>query len=358
MRFTYLSPTTEALLGYKPADLLYSRAQQIVAAPDAGASGLFPAGASGIVAYTGFERRLRHKDGHEVIVESAGTPIVDDEGRVTGYRGIDRDVTQQRQFRERLSQLHEDLARHMQSNLAGQLLSGLAHELNQPLSAILTYNQACLRLLKSGNADPADITAAMQSTADNVLHARDILQRLRRFTARREPRAVATPLAPLVQNCLGLIEIRLRSLEVETHIDIPDSLPPVLADPILAAQVFLNVFNNAIDAMRQSSQRRISVRASLVTGRNVLVRIEDSGPGISAENLPRLFDAYFTTKPEGTGIGLPLCRSIIEAMGGSIKVSSEPGHGAVVDLEFPVARDDEAGDDAGGDQSGTDRLAA
>lgn len=380
LRFTYLSPTTETLLGYRPADLLYGPARRLLAAPDqtephqtsadpshkdassdAALSGLFPVGDKGVASYTGFERRLRHKDGHEVIVESAGTPIVDDEGSVTGYRGIDRDVTQQRQFRERLSQLHEDLARHMQTNLAGQLLSGLAHELNQPLSAILTYNQACLRLLKSGNADPADISAAMQSTADNVLHARDILQRLRRFTARREPHAVATPLAPLVQNCLGLIEIRLRSLDVEARIDIPAALPPVLADPILAAQVFLNVFNNAIDAMRDSTLRRISVHASLVTGRNVQVRIEDSGPGIAAENLPRLFEVYFTTKPEGTGIGLPLCRSIIEAMGGSIRVSSEPGHGAVVDLEFPVASRDEARDEAGdaadGDSS-AGRLAA
>ncbi len=340
-RFTYLSPTTETLLDYTPAELLGESAIGLL--PDAADADvpahLFPVGKSGqIESYTGFERRLRRKNGAEIIVESAGTPITGAQGEVVGYRGIDRDVTQQREFRQRLSQLHEDLARHMQSNLAGQLLSGLAHELNQPLAAILTYNQACLRLMKSGNADPAEIAAAMQSTADNVVHARDILQRLRRFTARREPHAVPMQLEPLVKSALALIEIRLRSLSIETRINIFSTTPAVLVDPILATQVLLNVFNNAIDAMSESDVRRIDVRAHVLRGRTVQVRIADSGPGIAPEDLPRLFDAYFTTKPEGTGIGLPLCRSIIEAMGGAIKVSSTPGKGAVVELEFPVAR--------------------
>ena len=352
-RFTYLSPTTDTLLGYAPAELIGAGAATLLATANGGdvAAQLFPLKHGEVASYTGFERRLRHKYGKEVVVESAGTAIRDVQGRVIGYRGIDRDVTQQREFRVRLSQLHEDLARHMQSNLAGQLLSGLAHELNQPLAAILTYNQACLRLLKSGNADPAEITAAMQATADNVGHARDILQRLRRFTARREPHAVPTPLLPLVENCLALIAIRLRSLSVETRVNIFATLPAVLADPILVTQVFLNVFNNAIDAMRESEVRRITVSARVLNGRVVRVRIADSGPGIAPENLSRLFDAYFTTKPDGTGIGLPLCRSIIEAMGGAITVSSELGKGAVVELEFPVARNP-AGKDG---ESGADR---
>jgi two-component system sensor kinase FixL len=338
-RFTYLSPTTEGLLGYAQSELMGTSLLALLASTAEGESPsrIFPVQDGGVVSYTNFERRMRRKDGTEVVFESAGTPIKDDSGTTVGFRGIDRDVTQQREFRVRLSQLHEDLARHMQSNLAGQLLSGLAHELNQPLAAILTYNQACLRLLQSGNADPSEIVAAMKSTADNVVHARDILQRLRRFTARREPHVAPTPLAPMVRNCLGLIEIRLRSQAVEVLIDIPDTLPQVLADPILAAQVFLNVFNNAIDAMVDAQVRQITVRASAPDGRSVLVQVEDSGPGIAAEHLPRIFDAYFTTKPEGTGIGLPLCRSIIEAMGGSIKVSSEPGKGAVVHLTFPSA---------------------
>jgi PAS domain S-box-containing protein len=357
-RFTYLSPTTNTMLGYSSAELLGAGAASLLSTAngDGVAAQLFPLKFplknSEVASYTGFERRLRHKYGKEVVVESAGTAIRDMQGAVIGYRGIDRDVTQQREFRQRLSQLHEDLARHIQSNLAGQLLSGLAHELNQPLAAILTYNQTCLRLLKSGNADPAEIVAAMQSTADNVGHARDILQRLRRFTVRREPHAVPTPLLPLVENCLALIAIRLRSLSVEARVNIFATLPAVLADPILATQVFLNVFNNAIDAMRESEVRRITVSARVLNGRVVRVRIADSGPGIVPENLSRLFDAYFTTKPDGTGIGLPLCRSIIEAMGGAITVSSELGKGAVVELNFPVARNPAGKDgESGADHS-------
>jgi len=238
---------------------------------------------------------------------------------------------------ERLSRLREDLAQNMQGNLMSQLLSGLAHELNQPLLAIASYNRACIRLLQAGNADPAEIAEAMQATADSAMLAGDILQRMRRFTSTREPHVVPTELPSLVVNALQLIEHRLKAEDVAVDVDIPPELPPLMVDPILMTQVFLNLFNNAVDAVREGAVRKFTVAAEAVAGRRVRIEVADSGRGILPENLPRLFDAYFTTRETGTGIGLTICRSIVEALGGKIEARSSSGLGAVFVIELPLA---------------------
>jgi len=332
-RILYLSPTTGPLLGYRVTDLVGTPMAALQADPGAA---ILPKGMQS-AQYAGFERRLRRRDGGVVILESTGVPVFDEHGKLSGYRGIDRNVTEERNVRERLSRLREDLAQNMQGNLMSQLLSGLAHELNQPLLAIASYNRACIRLLQAGNADPAEIAEAMQSTADSAMLAGDILQRMRRFTATREPHVVPTELPSLVVNALQLIEHRLKAEDVDVDVDIPPALPPLMVDPILMTQVFLNLFNNAVDAVREGAVRKFTVAAEACAGRRVRIEVADSGRGIPPENLPRLFDAYFTTRETGTGIGLTICRSIVEALGGKIEARSTAGLGAVFVVELPLA---------------------
>jgi len=332
-RVLYLSPTTGPLLGYRVTDLVGTPMAALQADPGAA---ILPKGMQS-AQYAGFERRLRRRDGGVVILESTGVPVFDEHGKLSGYRGIDRDVTEERNVRERLSRLREDLAQNMQGNLMSQLLSGLAHELNQPLLAIASYNRACIRLLQAGNADPAEIAEAMQSTADSAMLAGDILQRMRRFTATREPHVVPTELPSLVVNALQLIEHRLKAEDVAVDVDIPPELPPLMVDPVLMTQVFLNLFNNAVDAVREGVVRKFTVAAEACAGHRVRIEVADSGRGIPPENLPRLFDAYFTTRETGTGIGLTICRSIVEALGGKIEARSTDGLGAVFVIELPLA---------------------
>jgi len=330
----YASPTTRKLLGIEAARLT-GKPMNILSASR---QPLFPFDPASPRAYTGFERTLAGPNGRTCVFESAGAPVFDATGRFAGMRGIDRDVTARRQFRDSLAKLREELADNMQANLVSQLLSGVAHELNQPLSAIVSYNQACIRLLESGGANPGEIASAMRATASNAMLAGDIVKRLRRISAKGSSQARPSTVEALVRNVLGLVEHRMRAAEIDVKVAIGSDLPSVMVDPVLVTQVLLNLLHNAADAMAQSTNQQIRIDAERTSDNLVHIAISDNGPGITSEVVARIFDPYYTTKEHGMGIGLTISRSIIEALGGSLYCESTPGQGTRFTIELPAEK--------------------
>lgn len=335
-RITYASPVCARLLGRTP-DQLVGQSIDVLVPPGKG-EGLFPFPRNAPRGYTAWERNFLRPDGSPVITESSATCIPDAGGGFAGLRGIDRDVTEQHAIRERLAALGEELSNSMRANLVAQLLTGLAHELNQPLGAIASYNQASMRLLKQPSPDMDEIIRAMQSTANHALLAGEIIKGLRRMTTQRKPLVERVKVGPLLENAVRLVEHRLRLGGVAVETDIAAHLPEVLADRILLLQVCLNLLHNAIDALAEVPERRIRISARETADRFVEITFADSGVGLSAEAAERVFDPRYTTKREGMGMGLTISRSIMDALHGEISGAPGANGGSVFTLRLPAHR--------------------
>lgn len=336
-RITYASPICTRMLGRSP-DQLVGQAIDALGTPGKGGS-LLPFSRDNPQGYTAFERNFLRPDGSTVITESSATCILDAGGRFAGLRGIDRDVTEQHAIRERLAALGEELSSSMRANLVSQLLTGLAHELNQPLGAIASYNQASMRLLKQPSPDMDEIIRAMQSTANHALLAGEIIKGLRRMTTQRKPLVERVKVGPLLENAIRLVEHRLRLGGVTADTDIAADLPEVLADRILLLQVCLNLLHNAIDALAEVPERRIRISARETADHFVEITFADSGVGLSAEAAERVFDPRYTTKREGMGMGLTISRSIMDALHGEISAAPGAHGGSVFTLRLPAHRE-------------------
>ncbi len=335
-RFTYASPNTHVLLGVSPEELLGRRMDTLaLLGRDGKALPVFPFPDSAPQAYNSHERQLLRADGTLRTFESSASLVVDERGRFAGLRGIDRDVSEQRRIQMQLSDLRDKLSENMRANLMEQMLTGLAHELNQPLSAITTYSQACVRLLEMDDPDIARVRDAMRSTASHALLAADIVKGLRRLTTSRTPHIVRTAVEPLLRNAMTLVDFRIRTAGIDLQLDISPSLPFVWADTVLLTQVCLNLLHNAIDALANAPERRIRVRAHTDDHGNVAIDFSDSGHGIDPQNAERIFDTRFTTKSEGMGLGLTISRSIMEALNGSLSYAPGPRGGSMFTLTLP-----------------------
>ena len=223
-------------------------------------------------------------------------------------------------------------------NTLGELAAGMAHELNQPLTALLANTQAVSRLLRD---EPPDLALVQRATDDAVQQARraaDVVGRLRRAVERPDVRTIAQPMAleqPL-RSALHLLEPEFRRRQVLTQVE-SDGAPQVMADPVAVEQIVHNLLMNALHALEQVpvDARRIRLWLGVEQGQGVL-RVTDSGPGIAADVLPRLFQPFFSTRPGGMGLGLSLCETLATGMGGALTAASAESRGAVFTLRLPL----------------------
>lgn len=340
-RFTYTSPNCESLLGYTPLEILgRPYADFILAIP--GEAGPFESAPGGAPkAFHARVRPVRRKDGEIRMMESTGAPFTDSRGLLAGVRGIDRDVTTRIRLHDRLAELQTQLATAGHFNLASQLLAGMAHELNQPLSAIALYNQSCIRLLESGNADIGEILKYMRASADKAAQAGEIIRRLRKFMAKREISVAPVSIGAAIGDALALVETHLKTQQVEVKTDIEAGLPSVQVDTVLILQVMLNLVSNATEAMHDSALRVLRIRARRSAGGRVSIDFADSGTGVSVQDSPRLFDWYYTTKAQGMGLGLAISRSIVEAHEGTLTFQPNPEGGSVFTITLPATKQEE-----------------
>jgi len=245
------------------------------------------------------------------------------------FTGFIRDLTEAQQSRARMQELQHRLAQVTRLRAMGQMAAALAHELNQPLTAIAGYLAAADRLLAGRAADPARLAEAVGLARAQTERAGEIIRRLRGFVAGGE-------LAPLVEEACALALVGGRESGVHVRLALPPDLPAVLADRMQVQQVLLNLIRNAVEAMADSTRRELVI-AAVAEGARVRIEVTDSGPGVAAEVAAQLFQPFVTSKPDGMGIGLAICRGIVEAHGGRLWTATHPSGGTVFAFTLPAA---------------------
>lgn len=251
---------------------------------------------------------------------------------------LDQEETLREQAQQQALQHQTDLDQMVRLNTLGEMASGIAHELNQPLAAIANYASACQRLLQSEGAT-ARLQEPLHAIQQQALRASEIIRRLRALVRKQPPHKVMACLEQVVHEALHLSKTGASKLDVPLLLELDDTVPDIPLDTIQIQQVILNIVQNARDAMQDtpSQRRQVLVRSFVNQAGCVQVDISDTGSGMDAELKQRVFDAFVTTKgAQGMGIGLSLCRSIIEAHGGRLWVESEPGQGATFSFTLPV----------------------
>lgn len=249
-----------------------------------------------------------------------------------------RDVTELKQAEEELRAARLDLAHASRLALAGELMASIAHEVNQPLTGIVSSASAGLLLLGgNGGADPAEIREIFGDIHDQGLRAAGVIARLRALAYKRPLELTPVDVSEVAGDILRLVEGDARRRGVTLSAELAPSLPQVDADRVCLQQVVLNLVANALDAMdaMDPGSRRLTVRTRRMDD-VIEVAVSDTGGGIPADRLPRLFDAFFTTKQDGIGLGLAIARSIIDAHRGQIWAEDHGGRGATFRVTLPI----------------------
>lgn len=244
--------------------------------------------------------------------------------------------------RTRLLEHETRLAHAARVNALGELASGIAHELTQPLTALLSQSQAARRLARPGS-DPALLDQALEANVREARRAGEMLKRMRDYISNRQPSPELTPVSRIVDDVAGLVraDLERRGITLLLETDAPDA--HILADPIEMEQVLHNLIRNAADSLdgggseKTITVRTIAVPAGAGAPGRVEISVRDTGPGIPATALPRLFEPFFTTKPDGLGLGLSLCATLLERCGGNITADTMPEGGAAFTLTLPEA---------------------
>jgi two-component system, LuxR family, sensor kinase FixL len=258
-------------------------------------------------------------------------------GGKTYFTGFIRDLTERQESEARLQAIQGELARLARLNELGEMASTLAHELNQPLASIANYVQGSVRLLdKMEGESVALVRGALSETAKQALRAGDIIRHLREFVTRGETEKQPEDIRKLIEEAGALALVGSRERGVKSIFEFESSDEPVVADRIQIQQVLINIMRNAIEAMRDSERKELTVRTSNPEPHVLSVSISDTGPGISEEIASQLFQPFVTTKPGGMGIGLSISRRIIESHGGELSLTRNEAGGATFTFTLPT----------------------
>lgn len=282
---------------------------------------------TGNAPHDGFEMTFMRKNGERFNALVYEAKLIDGKGKHTGWMASVLDITERRRAEELARQQQEQLQFTSRLVTLGEMASTLAHELNQPLAAIASYNTGSLNLLNLPECRPEEIRPALEKIGVQAQRAGKIIRRVHDFVRKSEPKRAPCQLAEVIEDCLGFAEPEARKRQVMLTSQIPP-LPDIPADRLMLEQVLLNLIRNGMEAMNETpeSLRRLEIGAQ-IEGAEIRISVADSGSGIAPEIRDKLFTAFFTTKPEGMGVGLSICRSIIEFHRGRLW-AEENGHSA------------------------------
>jgi two-component system sensor kinase FixL len=275
----------------------------------------------------------RRKDGSTFPMELSVGEVNQDSRRL--FTGFVRDLTERQQTDQRLQELQEGLLHVSRLRSMGQMAAALAHELNQPLTATANYVRAALRLLDAPEPNLPRVRQAMNLAAQQTLRSGEIIRRLRAFVARGEVTRRPESVAKLIEEASALALVGAKEHGIKVLIRSDPDLPSAAVDRVQIQQVLLNLIRNAVEAMAGSDVRELSVGTVREDGA-VLVSVADTGGGIPPEIEARLFQPFVTTKSDGMGIGLSVCRTIVEAHGGRLWVEPNGGGGSVFRFTLPT----------------------
>ncbi len=286
------------------------------------------------------EFRVPWTDGGVRWLLGQGRVFQDADANPARMAGTLMDITDRKATEEQLQRHQEELAHVSRLSTMGEMATGLAHELNQPLAAITNYAIGCLNLLQAECRGPAGVCETLEQITTEAKRAAEIIRRIRAFVRKLESRRSSIDINALVREVIGLMSFEARNHGIVVHPALCDPLPLVLGDSIQIEQVVVNLVRNSFEAIQQrdAPERVMAIETRFGrSGRDVVeISVIDSGPGLADVDIERLFDAFFTTKPDGLGMGLSISRSIIEAHGGRLWAENHADGGAVFRFTLPV----------------------
>lgn len=295
-----------------------------------------------------FQRAIREKtdfetDSREVLADGTvkylhivGHPVLNAAGDVVELVGSTMDMTERKRTEEILQKAQAHITHITHMTMMGELAASIAHEVNQPLAAVITNAEACLRWLDQQSPDLNEAREAANRIIRDGRRGGDVITRIRALLKKEPPVNVRLNVNEVIQETVALAQARLRGITL--RIELAESLPPVSADRVQLQQVLLNLMANAVDAMKSTSQRQqiLHIQTLARMPGMVLVRIRDSGPGLDPNNIGQLFEPFYTTKAQGLGMGLSISRSIIEAHGGHLWAEPAGENGATFQFTLPT----------------------
>jgi two-component system sensor kinase FixL len=282
------------------------------------------------------------RDGARVNVASRWSLEHDERGRAVAVMETNTDITERNQARQALRRTEAELAHVNRVMTLGELTASIAHEVNQPLTGIVTNGSACLRLLDQEPPDLEEVRGGIESIISDGMRASDVIKQLRALSKKTDLNMVPLNINDVVADSIDLLQREIVDHLVALKIDLAAPRSCVVGDRVQLQQVIINLVMNGMEAMDEGAggPRELTVRSCAYETDQVLVEVQDRGKGIAPENLHRIFNAFFTTKDDGMGMGLSVCRSIIQTHGGRIWASLNPdGAGTTIRFTLPCAKD-------------------
>ena len=343
-RLSAFNLAAERLFGYTAAEVLDQNVNVLMPEPDRSAhDGYLERYAATSVPHiigVGREVTARRKDG-------SGFPAFLSVGVVRGsepprFVGFVHDMTERRQREEQGQRLQERLTHVSRLATVGEMAAGVAHELNQPLTAVANYAQACDRMLAAPAPDLLEIRGALQEIAAQTLRAGTIIRRLRSLARDDEPARMSTDINSLIEEVKDLILSGAKAQECGCRFELAAGLPPAQVDRVQIQQVLLNLIRNALEALAQPelSPREVMVGTRALPESEIEICVCDSGPGVSSSIADRMFDPFATTKPAGTGLGLAISQTIVRAHNGALDYRPNTPKGACFCIRLPTTQSD------------------
>jgi PAS domain S-box-containing protein len=337
--YTYTSPAVEKILGYTPDELVGKMHFYDLFAPDVREQ-LKSAASAAFVARQPFQEFPNNnvsKSGKIVCLATSGVPILDEVGRLLGYRGVDTDVTDGFRAETEAQLLRTELAHFSRVATMSELAASIAHELNQPLAAILANAQAALHLIHGDAPDPKELNEILEDIVADDQRAAEIIHSMRSMLKKGVDERRLLSVNDLIKDVLSIVRSECLARRVSIILDLSSPIPPITGDRVQLQQVILNLVTNAFDAMETSEKpRELKIRTREVDN-EIILDVMDSGFGIHHDKLETIFEPFFTTKKNGLGLGLSLSRSIVRSHAGRLWADNSSAGRTLFHMALPAA---------------------
>ncbi|WP_455210800.1 ATP-binding protein [Kaarinaea lacus] len=289
-----------------------------------------------------YENPIISKSGRQRLIAWKNSYFTDANLKIVGALSVGEDITERRQAEELIRARQAEMAHFDRVSLMGEMATGLAHELNQPLTAINIYAGSCLQQFNDSHVDSHKLRTALERISQQAQRAANIINNLRQFLSKGVCQRKSVNINNLIRRTSDIAFADTKKLTITTHYNLFDNLPFVTIDPVQIEQVVVNLLRNALDALSKNpeNERQLVIETKTLNDQEIEVSIKDNGPGIEKNNFDKLFQPFFSTKPDSMGMGLAISRSIIEAHEGRLFAVNNPQGGATFTFTLPIAQND------------------